>query len=685
MFQRIKPLFPLILLTVAWLGTGTLRAEPEMLIGIDRTEIYQGESFIYQVLVSDSSPIDDSAAPEMSAFTDFQVKTHPKQVQTSGGTSIRQVINGQVVRDETTPVTHIVRYSYTLTPTKTGKFTVPAPKVTVGGKTLTASALQVQRQVVDKVTDGGAISVTVLSPDEQDIAKLSIEIDRQRLYPFQPVTVTLVVRIKEVPGNFAGKNPINLLKNPPQLLIPWAENDAALPKGIVPRQKLDDWLNSMLVRRPGRGAQGFAINEHADDRINMGFDDDWFSRPFSARSMMQKVPYQFAPTPKSVKLKNGDGLETTYWEYRFSRTFRPEELGDYTFGPAMLKGALAIAAPETREGAAAKSIYAITPPVTVHVVDVPRENRPDSYLGAFGTFQWSVDLQPRKAKVGEPMTLTFRLTGQGSTVGVKPPDLSTMPEIADCFRTYPPTEEVDDDICTFTYTIRPTKTGVIEFPAIPASFFDVEKEEFVTLRSDPISLEISEAPILQSNPVYAGPGRNRIGDLELSEKGIFANMTDPGGVTDQSVDYRLWMVGLIFIASVYGVLALGVTLWRRLDADPRRRRKRAAPSLARQRLAEMQHRLKEPAQRPIELGADLQAVFFGYVADLTDGIQEGMTTKDACRKLLELGAETQTVAEVRGLLETLDGARYGGLDVRSLDDLAASADRLLKNLNSEIQ
>ena len=675
---------PAILLLFGCL-VAPVSAEPEMVVRLDRVSIYQGETFLYQIQVSDTEPIADDLSPDLSAFNDFQVQVLPKQKQILAGSTVRQIIGNRVVQDETTPTTYLIKFSYILTPTGIGSLTIPGPKFVMGSKTVEPTTLQVERQIIRNVTGGGAIPVTVHPPDQQDIAILKIEADRRQLYPFQPLTVTLVVRVKGVTGRFSGANPLTLLKNPPQLVIPWAEDDSSFSKGMVPKQNLVDWLNSQLTRSRGSGTQGFAINEHGTERFNMGLDEDWFNRPLFARSMIQKVPYQFGNSPKQIQEKDASGNEVTYWEYRFSREFRPEELGKYDFGPAMLKGALPVSDSESPEGVAARSIYAIAPAVSVEVVDVPEENRPDSYIGAFGTFDWSVELQPRKAKVGEPMTLTLRLDGQGSTVGVKPPDLSTISGVADNFRTYPPTEEVNDRSCSFTYTLRPTRTGTIEFPAIPISFFDVDKNEFITRQSDPISLEIAEAPVLRALP---SPMPNRPivgGDLELSEKGIFANMTDPSGAMDQSVDFRLWAGSLISFTATYFIFALGISVWRRLDSDPKRRRRRAAPGLARQRLNEVTTALKDrprAGEQANALGADLQGVFFGYLADLTDGVREGMTTKDACLKLLELGVDSRIVGQVRGLLETLDGARYGGLDLRSLDDLVDTADRLLKEIVS---
>jgi hypothetical protein len=522
------------------------------------------------------------------------------------------------------------------------------------------------------IPPNGEIAITVLAPNEQDLVFVKIETNRTRLYPYQPFTVTLVVQVKGLPEKIDANsttNPLSILRDAPRLMIPWANKDSSLPKGMIPQQELNDWLSSFLVRKPQRG---FAVNDFSSN--GFGFDDD----SFSFGGMFRQTSLQFSSNPKKITRPDSAGKETAYWEFRFSRTFNPQEIGTFSFGPVTLKGTFAAADSNSPQGATAMEVYALASEIQVEVIDVPSENRPKDYIGAFGTFQWSVDLQPRQAKVGDPMTLTLRLSGQGSTTHVKAPDLSQRKEIADHFKTYPPTEEVNEQSCTFTYTIRPAHEGTIIFPSLSAAFFDVKKEEFTTLHSEPISLEITEAKTLQTAPAFRQtpvfPG-----NLERSEKGLFANMTDSHGAVNPSVNYARWLVTIIILPVIYSIIALSVFVLRLRQSNPKHRRRRGAANRAKQRLSEISTAPHNSLSVP-EFVNGLQGVFFGYVTDLTDGVEQGMTTKDACRKLLELGVTEMTVAKVRGLLETLDAARYGGLNLQTLDQLTQQANVLLSEL-----
>ena len=604
----------------------------EMVVALDRSTLYEGETLYYQVQIKSDQPVGDAVVPDLSAFSDFHVEMRPKQTFSS-----MTVAGGKMVQE------YSVTFTYLLTPHRSGSLTVPAPNVVFDGGSLQPQTVRVGRE--PRPVGNGSIPITVQASDRQDIVRMEITTNKDRVYPFQPVTVTLKVHVKELPGKFANTTPLSLLRDPPQLSIPWVE-DGALPKGLQPIRNRDAWLAELNT---GSRQRGFAINGLADRSIGF-FGDSFFSDAFGRSSLLQ-----FSPMAQQVQRPDADGKEQTYWEYNFSRSFLPLELGTLTFGPASVKGVFAVA--DATSEVQPRQIYTLAPSTTVQVVDVPKDDRPAEYIGAFGSFRWNVELQPRKASVGDPLTLKLSLIGRGSTTGVTPPDLAKNPEISKNFKVYPPSEEVRGETCVFTYTVRPTATGSVVLPSIPIAFFDTETEQFVFLDSEPIPLEVSASESLHiaspHSPMFGG-------ELERSPSGLYANMTAPHGIVDQSVDIVRWTWTMASLLIGYGVLAAFVLGRRCWNADPVRRRRLGATGRAKRRLAEIR----------VADTIALQGVLIGYVADLTDGIEHGMTPKDVCGRLMDIGVSDQRVAEVRGILEMLDGARFGGLDLRSLDDLA---------------
>ena len=129
-------------------------------------------------------------------------------------------------------------------------------------------------------------------------------------------------------------------------------------------------------------------------------------------SFMNQQRIAFLPTAEKVQLADRSGKPIDYWRYEFRRTFTAKRIGRIGFGPASLKGEFAT---EVKDGhVLGESVYAVAKPAVIDVQDVPRDGRPECYIDAVGKFQLSATLEPKRAKTGDPMTLTVSLEGEGT-------------------------------------------------------------------------------------------------------------------------------------------------------------------------------------------------------------------------------------------------------------------------------
>jgi len=105
---------------------------------------------------------------------------------------------------------------------------------------------------------------------------------------------------------------------------------------------------------------------------------------------------------------------------------------------------------------------------------------------------------PTTVQAGDPITLQIGIAGTGPMDLVQAPPLALLPELNKDFRVpdEPLAGIVQNGTKRFTVSIRPRRQGVTRIAAIPLSFFDPEKEKFVTVRSDPIAIEVKQADTL---------------------------------------------------------------------------------------------------------------------------------------------------------------------------------------------
>lgn len=619
--------------------------EPRIRVGLSDDSIYQGESVLYQIAIDN---VEDPSPPKLEGFDDFEVESRGSESQNSEQISI---VNGRMTR--------VVRYgrvySYLLTPKRAGQLTIPAATAEVEGRLL----------------QGQPLTLEVISSADQDFAFLEIQIDKTSVYPMQRFTVTLNIAVKGLPEPHDDKDPIAVLASlsrpsgsffsmfeeegiKPKLSIPWA-TDEGLASGLEPTVPLNPWLQPFTNRRNA----GFSVDDH----------------PTGTSRIRRSVG--FLPKAERKKRKDKSGKLVDYWEYTIQRTFVTKQLGEYSFGPAVFKGEL-IARIDTRNRPDLKRVYAEAKPATISVKDVPLEGRPASYSGAIGQFEFQSQIAPAKAKVGDPMTLTLTLEGEGTLDAVETPDLAQLPEVADRFKIYEATEESEAKRRRFTYSLRPLKSDVESFPPIAMSYFDVEKEQYVTLTTKQIPIQVSRAERLSEQDIAVGsvsPSSDK--EIETQEGGIFANDSAVWSLRNESVDPSRWFAGLGSMAGIYLIVVLVTQKLQRLIGDPDLLRRRSAAGRARSRLRAATH-----TEDDARLEADrLQAAVVGLVADATGTEEAGLTTGEVRQRLADLDVDDGLVERLAAWCEACDAARYGASDdaLNGLEDEAgALLDELIK-------
>jgi hypothetical protein len=604
--------FLIALIAVCTCTAAVAADQPTVKVAVDRARIYEGDSIRYVITVDRArSP----QPPDLKGLdADFDVATLGDHEINSSFVSI---INGKMSKEE-----HFGRqYNYRLTPRRTGEITIPAPTVTADGQTV----------------QGNAVTIFVQAPDEQDVVFMGMKADRASVYPTQPFTITLTVDVKSLPSPYESKNPLTVQPNRPRLQIPWAIDDG-LPKGVKPQQEWRDWIRT-LEDAQGRG---FNINGLARD---------------SVFSLLNEQQVTFLPSADRVKRNDKSGKAAEYWRYEFRRTFSATTIGRVTFRPASLKGDFATEVVDGR--IRGENVYAVAKPLVIEVLDVPKSGQPDCSCGAIGVFQLSAKLAPTRARTGDPMTLTLSLEGEGTLDNATPPDLKQIPAIAKHFKIYDATQHTDGNSRQYVYGIRPLDADLREFPPVPLAYFDIDAKKYVTIESKPIAIELTKAVPLDDRDIITS-GRSsdsRAQNVETRREGIFANVTDPAQLGDQSVHPGQWLIGGGGLLGVYLATFLVVGRWHRVHGDPVALRRRSAMSVAKGRLADASRELA--AGRTNQGAEHVMDALLGFIADTLALSAAGLTPAEACRKLESLGIELASVARLRAFLETCEGVRYG--------------------------
>ncbi|PYL24715.1 MAG: hypothetical protein DMF37_06945, partial [Verrucomicrobia bacterium] len=140
-------------------------------------------------------------------------------------------------------------------------------------------------------------------------------------------------------------------------------------------------------------------------------------------------------------------------------------------------------------------------PVAVEVKPLP-QNAPPSFSGAIGNFTMTTDAKPKSVQVGDPITVTTTISGRGNFDRVNAP----VVEEEHGWHKYPPSSKFkqDDEVGisgtkTFETVFSPNEKKQT-VPLMAFSYFDPVKEQYVTLRSDPIAIAVQGGAVASGSP-----------------------------------------------------------------------------------------------------------------------------------------------------------------------------------------
>lgn len=617
-------------MAIALIPTAVRADEAEIEVAVSTQEIFIGESIDYQVEIRN---VEDPAPPDVSALKEqFDVVPNGDQSRNQSSTFI---INGRV--SQQTVLSHI--YLYRLTPKVAGDLTIPAVKATVDGMTLS----------------GRTIELRVQNAEKQDLVLAEVRLDHSTVYPTQPFTVTVRVLVQPLPqGNADPLQPLR--RQPPHLQINWLE----VPLGLKANQTTE-WLQPLI----SEDGTGFTLNEVTAS-----------TGSFFGGS--RAAVFDLASGRETRNSEDGEPIE--YFVYELSRTFTAEKTGRCSFGPALVKGRFVDGMQDGEYRA--RRLVAVTPAANLEIREVPSP-RPENFFGGIGEYLIAASASPVKLRVGDPLTLTLEFA-RGSQAGslelISAPDLTSNPEIAENFEIIDkaPTGRIEGDVKKFGYAMRPKRPDV-SIPSLTLTTFNPEAEDFTAISTEAISLEVSEASQLSGGELVGAVSSTVTKEIRKSSAGIFQNISDPSELRDERVNLNRWLITVAGFWCVAGCVIAGVTIHRRRSADTAGLRRIQARRAALAKLNEVSQLMADGKNQ--DALRQIRSAFMGLVADVQNRVTEGLTTADVGQALAEARVPNSDRAETMRLLESIEGAEYGGGNPIDVPTAAQSATAIIDRIS----
>ena len=433
-----------VALMVAWF-CGALADAAEISVGVSSRETYVGLPITLEIRIDNAEDHEPPEIPDVDGLT----------IESAGAaSSSRQItiINGR--RSER----NSLAYRFRITPERAGTFTIPPIKVKSDGATEITRAIRFQASI----SETGDLLFVELSGNQESV------------YVGEAIDVTLKIWIRPFTDE---------------------EHGVTLSEGIM-------W--SLLD----------------EGQTNWG--------SFSER-MEELISKRYRPRGEPVTREDGQGQRHRYYLYELETTIHPTRPGTldrqdvrvvwrYPTGLGARRNRFdelfdsPLFGDPFRPRLAVTSVRPIVGEIEVEPITVkpiPDAGRPPDYKGAVGEYRVETEATPTRVKVGDPITLRMLIGGSGRMELVRAPPLDLQGDLVRDFRV---TDQelagrVSGRIKQFETTIRPRHEGVTQIPPIRFSYFDPERESFLTASSQPIEVQVEPAETLALDSIVAANSR----------------------------------------------------------------------------------------------------------------------------------------------------------------------------------
>jgi hypothetical protein len=527
------------------------------------------------------------------------------------------IVNGRQIKNEQSKGGY--KFDFELIPKSTGLFTVPELPILINGKRYTTEAFQVN--VLDQ------------SEKREDIF-IDVYVDKTEAYLGEKILVTFKWYFSKDIGNY-------------RINIPWLES---IKNFLVTDPELDK----------NRNYQRLVVN--GDKQIAA-----MKSREFYKGQEYMVVSFQKILTPIAAGTYT---LEPVFLKcdvvtgYRRSRrslfgSFFDSDFDDFFgFGRDVVTEPFATRSDE----------------IILNINEVPQQNKPPEYNGAIGRFTFDVDIKPLSLKVGEPITLTMKVSGSGN---IEQLELPHIPDIKS-FKSYEPESKVNvyqkggnvrgEKI--FEKVLIPRSAGDYEISKITFAFFNPDTGRYQTEIRGPFSIHVEKPEKEEEVKVIAvtseGSADRPRKELKVLEKDIHYIMTDIGKIVSPKKpiykNIALWI--LAFFAPIIMLAGMFVFGRRRerLNTDIAFARSRAALKNAKVFI-----RQAEPALRKGQAREFYDLLIKGMNTYLAEKLnrQLGGVGVTLAKELKEKGLKDKECAEFTSLYSRANEVIFSSLTVEA--------------------
>lgn len=310
-------------------------------------------------------------------------------------------------------------------------------------------------------------------------------------------------------------------------------------------------------------------------------------------------------------------------------------------------------------GAQTANVPLKSEPVKVTVLPLPSNNVPESFKGAVGKFTLRADLNKKRAKTNEPITLKATISGSGNVKILEAPNLKLPSD----FEQYDP--KVKEEISrtgesitgtkTFEWLIVPRYPGDKKIPSLEFTYFNIDQRRYITLQTNEFNVLVEKGSA-EAPQNLTGLSKE---DVKLLNQDIRFIKTDLGSLRKK--EEKLFDPTVAITMTLIPFLAfIGLLVYRQKAlsemSDVVSFRSRKALKIAAKRLTSAKALLT--ANKPEAFYLEVSSAMWQYVSDKLSIERAALSIDNVTQKLQEKKISPELTGKIKECLEVCEFSRF---------------------------
>ena len=386
-----------------------------------------------------------------------------------------------------------------------------------------------------------------------------------------------------------------------------------------------------------------------------------------------------------IKSTSYKGQRYNYVTWKKALLF-PQKAGDLELLPLTLD--VTIDVPTNRRDFFGNTIYTQTSKKVasrkriIKVKNFPENGKPESFNGAVGNFDISLNSSKSQLKATESFQLEFKVNGNGNLKLFSLPEIivpSSLEKYAPEFK-----EKINTSLSGMNgeisnvYTIVPQYQGKYPIPPVEFSFFNPKTEQYVTLYSNERIVDVLDGPtkLSESNAQASNPVSNSITSSDqfnfIKLSSDFIQIDRKNIIDSKKILFTLFLIPIIIL-----VLAIIYFNLRNKKVSENILKSRDADLLARQYL----NNAKIDMNNKDSFYASLENALFNFIKSKYL-IEREDFSKDRLKNILEKDKISDNIIEdLIDIINSCELARYTPTTPEGMDQDYEKAVKVISNFD----